>query len=66
MRFLTRASAVAAVAALTAAVVLVPPGSEPVARAAQPADLPPDLALVPPDAIDRPKSASFCLIRFQT
>ena len=51
MRFLTRASAVAAVAVLTAAVVLVRPGSEPAAWAAQPADLPPDLALVPPDAI---------------
>ena len=51
MRFTTRAAATAIIAALTATVVLFRPGSEPVAAAAQPADLPADLALVPADAV---------------
>jgi hypothetical protein len=51
MRFTTRAAATAIIAALTATVVMIRPGSEPVAAAAQPADLPADLALVPADAV---------------
>jgi hypothetical protein len=51
MRFLTRAAALATVAILAATVVMFRPGSEPVAEAAQAPDVPPDLALVPADAV---------------
>lgn len=51
MRFATRAFGLTAIAALTATIVLFRPGSEPVAAAAQPAELPVDLALVPTDAV---------------
>ena len=50
MRFALRAGGLAVVAALTAAVLMVRPGAPPQAAAAQPADLPADLALVPADA----------------
>ncbi len=51
MRFSTRAFGLTAIAALTATIVLFRPGSEPVATAAQPAELPVDLALVPTNAV---------------
>jgi prepilin-type processing-associated H-X9-DG protein len=50
MRFTTRAFGLAVVAGLTAAVLLIRPGAEPTAAAAQPAALPEDLAMVPADA----------------
>ncbi len=50
MRFALRAGGLAVVAALTAAVLMVRPDAPPQASAAQPADLPADLALVPADA----------------
>jgi hypothetical protein len=53
MRYALRASALAAVAALTATVLLLRPDpvGPPAATAAQPAELPADLALVPADAV---------------
>jgi hypothetical protein len=52
MRLLTRAAAVSVLAGLAAMVVVLRPGAEPVAvSAAQPAELPADLALVPADAV---------------
>ena len=50
MRFAIRAGGLAVIAALTAAVLTFGPDTPPQATAAQPTDLPADLALVPADA----------------